>query len=157
MTLEGGTTAPLTLELTVACSPEHAFAVWADRTTLWWPHSHSVSGAEGLTVTFEPRPGGRIYERAPDGSEHEWGEVLAWERPHRLAYLWHLRFDRSDATEVQITFEGDDRGTTVTIVHRGWERLGAVGPERRARNLAGWAGLLPHYRDAVSRSGSAPA
>jgi hypothetical protein len=33
----------------------------------------------------------------------------------------------------------------VTIVHRGWERLGAKGPERRARNERGWAGLIPHY------------
>jgi hypothetical protein len=34
----------------------------------------------------------------------------------------------------------------VTIVHRGWERLGAAGPDRRERNRRGWEGLLPHYR-----------
>jgi hypothetical protein len=31
---------------------------------------------------------------------HACGEVLAWEPPHRLVYLWHLMFDRSEATEV---------------------------------------------------------
>ena len=72
-----------------------------------------------------------------------------WEPPQRLVYLWHLRFDRSDATEVEITFTGGDE-TAVTIVHSGWERLGAVGPERRERNERGWAGLVPHYRDAAS-------
>lgn len=41
-------------------------------------------------------------------------------------------------------------GTWVTIVHSGWERLGAGAQERQARNLAGWAGLLPHYRDACA-------
>ena len=56
---------PLELSFTVACPPEHAFAVWAGRTSMWWPHGHSVSAAPGLTVTFEPRPGGRIYERTP--------------------------------------------------------------------------------------------
>jgi hypothetical protein len=61
---------PLTLEFTVGCSPDHAFAVWATRTSMWWPHGHSVSGDPGLTVTFEPRPGGRIYERTPAGEEH---------------------------------------------------------------------------------------
>ncbi|HEY4791796.1 MAG TPA: hypothetical protein VIJ05_10780, partial [Actinomycetes bacterium] len=68
---------------------------------------------------------------------------------HRLADLWHLGTDRSRATEVDISFTGGDAGTTVTIVHRGWERLGADGPAWRQRNLGGWSGLLPHYRQAV--------
>jgi uncharacterized protein YndB with AHSA1/START domain len=140
--------APLELRFTVACPPAHAFATWAERTSLWWPHGHSVSGKRGLTVTFEPRAGGRIYERTPDGAEHDWGEVLAWEPPRRLVYLWHLRFDRADATEVEITFAPGRDGTTVTIVHRGWERLGVNGPERRERNARGWAGLVPHFEAA---------
>jgi uncharacterized protein YndB with AHSA1/START domain len=142
---------PLRIEFTVACAPDHAFAVWATRTSLWWPHGHSVSGTTGLTVTFEPRAGGRIYERTPAGEEHDWGEVLVWEPPRRLVYLWHLRFDRADATEVEITFApapDDATATAVTIVHRGWERLGAKEPERRERNRRGWDGLIPHYRAA---------
>jgi uncharacterized protein YndB with AHSA1/START domain len=139
------TEAPLELAFTVACPPEHAFSVWAERTSLWWPKSHSVSADPGLAVTFEPRAGGRIFERTPAGDEHDWGEVLEWEPPRRLRYLWHLRFDRADATEVEIAFAPAAEGTAVTIVHRGWERLGAKGPERRTRNERGWAGLLPHY------------
>jgi uncharacterized protein YndB with AHSA1/START domain len=123
-----------------------AFEVWAERTSLWWPHGHSVSGRPGFTVTFEPRPGGRIYERTPDGAEHDWGEVLAWEPPRRLSYVWHLRFDRADATEVEVTFAAAGSGTAVSIVHRGWERLGAKGPERRERNRKGWTGVTEHYR-----------
>ena len=136
---------PLELRFTVGCSPEHAFDVWATRTSLWWPSGHSVSADPGLTVTFEPRPGGRIFERTPGGAEHDWGEVLDWEPPRRLRYLWHLRFDRADATEVEIVFAPAAEGTEVTIVHRGWERLGANGPERRERNARGWSGLIPHY------------
>ena len=113
---------PLRLEFTVACPPGRAFALWAEQTSRWWPHGHSVSGDAGLSVVLEP--GGRIYERTSDGAEHELGEVLVWEPPHRLVYLWHLRFDRSDATEVEITFTTVDEGTAVTIEHRGWERLG---------------------------------
>jgi uncharacterized protein YndB with AHSA1/START domain len=142
----------LQLEFTVACPPERAFEVWARRTSLWWPHGHSVSGEPGLTVTFEPRPGGRIFERTPDGAEHDWGEVLVWEPPHRLAYLWHLRFDRADATEVEVTFAAAGGGTAVSIVHRGWERLGAKGPERRERNRRGWSGVTEHYRRACEQA-----
>jgi uncharacterized protein YndB with AHSA1/START domain len=140
---------PLELEFTVACDPARAFSLWAEQTTRWWPHGHSVSAEPGLAVTFEPRPGGRIYERTPGGAEHDWGEVLAWEPPHRLVYLWHLRFDRSDATEVEVTFEAAGEDTAVTIEHRGWERLGAVAEERRERNRRGWGGVIEHYREAA--------
>ena len=141
---------PLEIDFTVACPPERAFEMWARRTSMWWPHGHSVSGEPGLTVTFEPQPGGRIFERTPSGEEHDWGEVLVWEPPSRLAYLWHLRFDRSDATEVSVTFTDALEGTAVRIVHSGWERLGAAGPERRERNRKGWAGALEHYRRACA-------
>ena len=137
--------APLELTFTVACSPAHAFTTWAERTSSWWPRGHSVSQDPELTVTIEPRAGGRIFERTPQGEEHVWGQVLAWEPPHRLAYLWHLAQDRSDATEVEIGFAPDPVGTKVTIVHHGWERLGARGGALRDRNERGWSGLLPHY------------
>jgi uncharacterized protein YndB with AHSA1/START domain len=104
-----------------------------------------------------PRPGGDLraphrrphLERTPEGAEHDWGEVLAWDPPNRLAYLWHLGTDRDRATEVDISFTGGASATTVTITHRGWERLGADAPAWRQRNLGGWSGLLPHYREAV--------
>ena len=139
-------TEPIEIAFEVACSPDHAFDIWARRTSLWWPPSHSVSSAPGLVVTFEGRPGGRIFERTPEGVEHDWGEVLAWEPPHRLAYLWHLGTDRGRATEVEIAFAGAAT-TTVTIVHRGWERLGAESVERvevsdTHRPLRDQAGLL---------------
>jgi uncharacterized protein YndB with AHSA1/START domain len=137
-------TEPLVHAFTVACPPEHAFEVWAVRTSLWWPPSHSVSGTPE-SVVFEPHAGGRIFEREPGGVEHDWGEVLAWEPPARLAYSWHLRQDRADATEVEVTFAASGAGTAVRIEHRGWERLGDRGPALRERNVRGWAGLLPRF------------
>jgi uncharacterized protein YndB with AHSA1/START domain len=141
---------PLRIEFGVNCPADDAFRLWAVDTSLWWPPGHSVSGEAGLRVEFEPRVGGRIFERTPAGIEHDWGEVVAWEPPTRLAYLWHLRSDRADATDVEVTFaaEGDGSATRVTIVHSGWERLGALGEERRERNQRGWAGVLERYREA---------
>ena len=115
---------------------------------MWWPKSHSRSG-DPERVVIEPRPGGRIYERTADGSEHDWGEVTAWEPPHRLAYLWHIYGDRADATDVEITFAGEGDGTRVTIVHGGFERLGAKGEELRGRNRQGWSALLARYEGAL--------
>jgi uncharacterized protein YndB with AHSA1/START domain len=139
---------PIEIELTVACPPEHAFDVWTSRTTLWWPPEHTVSADPSVVLTFEPRVGGRIFERTPGGQEHEWGEVLAWEPPRLLRYLWHIRRDRDDATEVEIRFDDDPEGTKVSIAHSGWERLGDRGPRWREVNTMGWDGVLPAFHDA---------
>lgn len=139
---------PLRLEVDVDCPPDHAFATWTERFGQWWPGSHTVSG-DPAAVVLEPRVGGRIYERTADGTEIDWGEVTGWEPPRRLAYFWHIRRDRADATDVEITFNERAGGATrLEIVHSGWERLGDDGAAWRDANRGGWAGLLPHFVDA---------
>lgn len=105
-------------------------------------------------MELEGRVGGRIYERTPTGVEHDWGEVTAFEPPRRLAYLWHIRRDRADATEVEISFRAvEERRTRVEIVHLGWERLGEAAETWRDRNVRAWETLLPSYQQAVSAIG----
>jgi uncharacterized protein YndB with AHSA1/START domain len=135
----------------VACSAEHAFSMWTSRLGRWWPSDHTVSGQVGLDIVFQSGAGGRIYERTPDGVEHDWGEVTFWRPPTRLAYLWHLGADRAQATEVEIHFLAQGAVTRVEIEHRGWERLGSDGDGWRDRNRAGWETLLPHYRDVIAK------
>jgi len=136
---------PLRLAFDVACTPEHAFMTWTQRISTWWPSDHTASGAADLVVVLEGRVGGRVFERTATGVEHDWGEVLAWDPPHRLVYSWHLRRDRADATEVEIRFRASEGRTRVEIEHRGWERLGSEGRSWRDRNLGGWSTLLPHF------------
>jgi uncharacterized protein YndB with AHSA1/START domain len=142
---------PLRITFDVACPPERAFEVWTSQTSVWWPTSHTVSAQANVEVVIEPGVGGRIYERTAAGEEHDWGRVTAWDPPSRISYLWHLRQDRADATEVEIAFAAtDDTGTRVSIEHRGWDALGARGPGQRERNQQGWGGVLPHFRAAVA-------
>ena len=144
---------PIRIAFDVDCPPDHAFEVWTERIGTWWPADHTVTGSGDLTIVLEPRTGGRIFERTADGVEHDWGEVTAWEPPGRLRYLWHLRRDRADATDVEIRFVGVDGGRTrVEIVHDGWERLGADGESWRDRNYGGWSTLLPHFAAVVADS-----
>jgi hypothetical protein len=144
--------APLRLSFDVACPPDHAFRLWTSQIGTWWPPDHTVTGDSGIVVVLEDGVGGRIYERAPDGVEQDWGEVSVWKLPARLAYLWHLRRDRADVTEVEVRLVSQgDAGTRIEIEHRGWERLGAGGEQLRERNRAGWETLLPHYLDAVAK------
>jgi uncharacterized protein YndB with AHSA1/START domain len=135
---------PLVVELVVDAEPDHAFEVWVARTALWWPAGHTVSG-DPAAIVFEPRVSGRIFERGPDGAEHDWGEVLAWEPPARLRYLWHLFFDRAEATVVEITFRATDGGTLVRLEQTGWDALGDEGRSRRERTIAGWATVTDRY------------
>jgi hypothetical protein len=137
---------PLRVSVDVDCTADHAFDTWTSRIGTWWPRGHTVSGDPDATVVLEPRVNGRIFERTPDGREFEWGEVTGFDRPRRLAYLWHIRRDRSDATDVEITFVPlDDGSTRVDIVQTGWERLGAEGRSWRDANAGGWNGLLPRF------------
>lgn len=141
------------MSLDLDCSAEHAFWVWTSKIGLWWPADHTVTCRTDANVVLQGSVGGRIYERTPDGAEYDWGEVTVWEPPARLVYLWHLRRDRSDATEVEIRFFA--RGTEATrieIEHRGWERLGGVADQWRDQNRAGWDSLLPHFLAAITQS-----
>jgi hypothetical protein len=143
---------PLRLSYEIGCSPEHAFEVWTTRVSTWWPKGHSASGHPDTTVVLEPREGGRIFERTPDGTEIDWGQITRWSPPHRLGYLWHIGRDRSDATDVELTFVDLGDGTTrLDIVHAGWQRLGAEGPVWREANTNGWSALIPSFVAACER------
>lgn len=140
---------PIDLEFEVDAGVDHAFEMWTGRTALWWPRGHTLSKAEDLTIAFEPRPGGRIYERTGDGSEHDWGEIVEWDPPHSLTYLWFLFFDRREATTVQVTFSPTPAGTSVRIFQSGFERLGEAGQERRTRTTMAWETIGDRFAAAI--------
>jgi uncharacterized protein YndB with AHSA1/START domain len=139
---------PLVIEFEVGVPPAQAFETWTRRCTTWWPSSHTISRGPAA-ITFEPRAGGRIVERAPDGTEHPWGTILDWEPPVRLRYLWHLFFDPGEATEVVVTFTAREAGTAVRLEQRGWERLGDAGPPRRDRTRQAWATITARFQAAL--------
>jgi hypothetical protein len=142
---------PFRTSFDVACRPDHAFAAWTEKASSWWPVEHTVSHEAGTKIVFEPRVGGRIFERTPGGHEIEWGEVVEWDPPRRLRYLWHIATDREHATDVDIVFrELPDSSTRIEIEHAGWERLGEIGRSWREANRAGWDGVLPSYVSACN-------
>jgi uncharacterized protein YndB with AHSA1/START domain len=146
----------LVIEFDVGVPPAQAFDAWTQRCAMWWPPSHTITG-DPAAITFEPRPGGRIVEIAKDGGEHPWGEILEWEPPTRIRYLWHLFFDASEATEVEVTFMASDDHTWVRLEQRGWERLGAAGSARRTKTASVWEMLSAAYADALSGRGGVAA
>jgi uncharacterized protein YndB with AHSA1/START domain len=66
-------------EITVEAPIERAFAVFTEEMQTWWnPDHHLIETAE---MVVEPRVGGNIVDRGPDGSECRWSRVLAYEPP----------------------------------------------------------------------------
>jgi DNA-binding transcriptional ArsR family regulator len=122
-----------------------AFEVFADQR--WWPvDTHHLAEPHGTEVFLEPFPGGRWYERAADGTETDWGTVLAWQPPYRLLLTWQVSSrwtyeedpDRGSQIEITFTPEGPDT-TRVDFMHRRLERYGSEA-ERMRRVLEGKGG-----------------
>ena len=67
---------PLRLTFQPQCSADHAFEVRTIRIGAWWPKGHSASGHPGTVVVLETRLGARVFERATDGVETDWGVVI---------------------------------------------------------------------------------
>src|SRR6478609_9471673 len=98
-------------------------------------------------VTVRPDGARRLVERAVDGRTSVWGEVLAWEPPHRLVLTWHPGGDPDDASEVEVRFTASEGGgTRVELEHRGWERFGESAMLRRHAYVGpgAWGLLLDH-------------
>jgi uncharacterized protein YndB with AHSA1/START domain len=123
-------------EILIDVAAEHAFSVFTANQTLWWPAEHHIGKSAMKKVVLEPRAGGRWYEICEDGSECDWGKVLAWDPPRRLVLAWQIdgdwRFDPNFVTEVEVTFVAQSpKRTLVTLHHRNLERFGVKQEEMR--------------------------
>ena len=148
--------APVRRSVTVAAGPEKAFEIFTQRMGMWWPAAYHIGAAPYRSAVVEPRQGGRWYEVGEDGSECEWGHVIAWERPSRLVLAWQIdgrfQFDPDLVTEVEIRFEPVGEGSTrVDLEHRNLERMGEAEAPVRAtfEGPQGWQGVLALFAEAV--------
>jgi|SRR4029453_18834962 uncharacterized protein YndB with AHSA1/START domain len=132
---------------------ETAFRVFTAELGSWWPlASKSVSQAAAETVVVEPGLGGRVVERERGGTEHLWGEVLAWEPPSHFAFSWHPGRAPESGQEVDVRFTAESDATRVDLEHRGWEQL--VGPRGEIADHfdSGWDEALASYVQLAERS-----
>src|SRR5215212_3360179 len=90
MTPQATETVPIQKTVRVPLPVEKAFRLFTAEVGSWWPVvTHSIGG-EGVEAVFDGREGGRLYERAADGSEHDWGEVVAWDPPRAFTLDWRV-------------------------------------------------------------------
>jgi uncharacterized protein YndB with AHSA1/START domain len=150
--------APIRKSVQVKAVPARAFEIFTADASRWWLRSHTINPTKSpiKDVIIEPREGGRWFERGEDGSECNWGKVLAWEPPidngnGRLLLAWQIsaefKYDPSLSTEVEIRFTPAESGTLVELEHRQIERMGERGAGMRDAFTRGWGLLLDSFAE----------
>jgi uncharacterized protein YndB with AHSA1/START domain len=142
--------APIVHTVQVKAPPVRAFEIFVSRMQDWWPAGHTVGKKPHVAIVTEPHVGGRWFERDAEGTETQWGKVLAWDPPSRLLLAWQLTsqwtFDPDFITEVEMTFAPvAGGGTLVTLEHRNLERFGADAEKHVASLNGGWPTLLAGF------------
>ncbi len=141
--------------------PQHrAFEVFTSGFDTWWPRTHHIGKCDMKEAVLEQKLGGRWYEKGVDGSECEWGKVIAWEPYSRFAVTWQLthdfKYDPNFVTEVEVTFKAlGVNKTRVVLTHKNLDRYGDM-TESVRNNIGnaegGWGGLLRVFAATAERA-----
>jgi len=147
------------MEVVVDAAQDRAFKLFTEQFDKIKPREHNMLGVDIAESVFEPRAGGRIYDRGIDGSECQWARVLTYEPPERIVFTWdispqwQLETDLSRASEVEIRFiaESEER-TRVALEHRHLDRHGDGWEGLRAgvEGDGGWPLYLARYAEQVA-------
>lgn len=133
----------------VRVPPARAFAVWTERVDQWWPPAHRRSGEVPGVLRLDPHVGGALAEHLPDGTVLPYGEVLAWEPPHRLTLAFFLGGGPAAPSHVEVTFTDLAPGTRVSVVHTRGE-LGDRFDGIAHRFDANWSDLHTAFAQAIA-------
>jgi uncharacterized protein YndB with AHSA1/START domain len=138
---------------------DRAFRVFTEDFDRIKPRDHNMLKVDIAESVFEPREGGRVYDRGVDGSECQWARVLAYEPPDRILFSWdispqwQIETDLGKTSEVEVRFiaETPER-TRVELEHRHLDRHGdGWEPERDAvGGEGGWPLYLQRFADLVA-------
>jgi uncharacterized protein YndB with AHSA1/START domain len=97
----------------------------------------------GLAVELEEKVGGAFIVRAPDGSTHISGEVIACDRPRKLTITWNVNWPQ--LVEVLgptlVTYEIEDAGDAVKLtLIQAHDRL--ISDDILSGGRQGWPAIL---------------
>jgi uncharacterized protein YndB with AHSA1/START domain len=152
---------PVVKSTTVSLTPHQAFEFFTGRPLRWWPDRHRLVAGERTRMVIEPAVGGRWYEEDRDGAQAQWGTVLVWEPPGRLALTWRISGrwqplpDDAGASEIEVGFAPaqDGASTLVTVAHTRLERYGAdAAGMRAALDAPGLGETLSAFAAAVAKA-----
>jgi uncharacterized protein YndB with AHSA1/START domain len=136
-----------------------AFSVFTEGIGSWFPPEYNLLGVEIAERVFEPRVGGRVYDRGVDGSECHWARVLAYEPPKRVVISWdispqwQIETDPEKTSEVDVRFTSETpERTRVELDHRNLDRHGEGWEQTResVRSEGGWPDCLRRFAEQLA-------
>ena len=159
-TVDQASDVPVRKSITVKAGAERAFQVFTQGVDTWWPRTHHIGKSPMKKAIIEGGVGGRCYSEQVDGTECDWGQVLAWEPPRRLVLAWQITHgfgyepDLAKSSEVEVIFTPlGDGSTRVDLEHRYFARHGAGAASMRTAVGApgGWGSLLELFTAEVEK------
>eukprot|EP01037_Dinobryon_pediforme_P018122 gene18122-18367_t len=143
---------PVVRTVETKASPARAFELFTSRMADWWPRGKTIGKNPHAAVVMEPYLGGRWFEVDGEGNKTQWGDVLAWDPPHRLLLAWRIdsrwTYDPAFLTELELTFaQTATGGTLVTLEHRNLERFGENAAAHAASLNGGWPTMLANFAE----------
>src|SRR5829696_6650365 len=143
-------------DIVVDAPQDRAFRVFTEQFDKVKPREHNMLEVDIAESVFEPREGGRVYDRGVDGSECQWARVLAYEPPNRVVFSWdispqwQIEPDPEKTSEVEVRFisETPER-TRVELEHRNLDRHGDGWESERdgVGGEGGWPLYLQRFAD----------
>ena len=153
--------APIAETVTVALTPDRAFALFTSGFGTWWPTDYTYAGAAGLaSISLGMKSGDLCHEIGPHGFRVDWGRLLEVEPPRRLRILWQIAPDRTpqpdpaQSSEVEVRFTPTPlAGTEVRLTHDAFGRCGEAGAAYRDETASGygWPLILANFADRAAR------
>ena len=134
----------------VAATPEK---MWQALTTAEFSRKYF----SGFAVELEEKVGGRFVLRAPDGSEHITGEVIACDRPRRLTVTFNVNWPGliEALGETLVTYDIEQCGEAVrlTMTEAGDRE---IDDDILSGGRAGWPAILSGLKSLLE-TGTVPA
>ena len=140
--------------IVVTAPIDRAFRVFTEGFGSFKPPEHNLLGVPIAETVFEPRAGGRLYDRGVDGTECNWARVLVYEPPTRVVFSWdispswQLETDPANTSEVEVRFTEEAPGRTrVDLEHHHLDRHGELWESLRdgVDGNEGWPLYLQRY------------
>jgi uncharacterized protein YndB with AHSA1/START domain len=156
-----GTTTAVRRGIVVNAPIADAFKAFTERFGDFKPREHNMLPAAIVETVFEPRVGGRVYDRGVDGSECQWARVLVFEPPDRVVFSWDInprwQIESNPAltSEVEVRFFAEtSQRTRVELEHRNLDRHGAGWESVRdgVDSDGGWPLYLQRYAALFART-----
>lgn len=128
------------MELQIDAPLDRVWTAILNEPARWWPVEHRICGPSGK-MTFEPKPGGRLFEEAADGGGLLWYTVLAIAPGDSLTLAGYIAppWGGPATSLLRLAVKAEKGGT---VLHVTDSLFGAVDQKFAASAQQGWQQIL---------------